>query len=463
MTGRPPSLRPWLLALALALAGLLMQAPPARRQNLGNTDQPRYLSIAHDLLAAGYFTDGREAATATTAAGPGLAVAPLYPALLAGLGALDPTLQAAERCVAQAADLPAVRACPPALGLLIPVQVALTVATLLLTWRLALAVTGCPSAGWAALLFSAFGTGQYAAYAFTAMTEAVVTPLLALLLLAAVRVVQNGRAAWAAAGGAALGLAALTRPEFELLALAALAGGLGLLPGPATRRVGWLLLLLGAVAEALTLPWRLRNASLFGTPAITAGYSGFILAQRVAYQAMNWREWCASWFHALPAFGPALARWLFGSAAVARLGWEERPDTFYMVGNTAMVEELRRLVPDPAAQVSYLLRRYVLPDPIWFALVSLALAWKGLWVRKFVGLPGVPLLARLCVRAWRERRWPTLAMAAPPVLMALFYGAVSVGTPRYNLDLVPCYAVATGAAAGPWAARLLRRLRGRFR
>ncbi len=111
----------------------------------------------------------------------------------------------------------------------------------------------------------------------------------------------------------------------------------------------------------------------------------------MAYEAMTPDEWVAQWLYALPGFGPAAAHMAF-PGSVGRLGWEDRPDTFYMVGNTLMIQDLAKNAPNPANQVGYLLRKYVLAEPLRFLAVTLVLAWKALWVRKYFSLVAVPFL-----------------------------------------------------------------------
>ncbi len=149
--------------------------------------------------------------------------------------------------------------------------------------------------------------------------------------------------------GVTLGLLTLTRPEYLYLAAAQGVLGLGLVV--VRRRLGLALMAATMVSAVVLAPWSLRNERLFGTPAPTYGYAGFILAQRMAYEAMTPREWVAQFIDALPGFGHALARDLMPDA-VGRLGWEDRPDTFYMVGNTPMVQQLAANAPNPADQVA---------------------------------------------------------------------------------------------------------------
>ena len=440
-----PRAREWLLAAVLALGCILFGLATLKPQNLAAYDQPLYLGIASDLQRTGTYTNGRWG----EAGQPGAYTAPLYPALVAAVAALDPALARAAACV-RTAPWAAIPSCPGSLGWLVPLQVLLVAGTLVLVWRSTLAIGGPRSAAWVALLAAGLGTTEYAVYARTAMTEALSLPLAALSGLLLVLLVRRSRVLTAACLGITLGLLTLARPEY--LYLAAAIGLAGLLITLWQRRLGLAMLGACVLAGATMAPWSLRNEALFGTASPTSGYAGFILAQRLAYDAMTPSEWAVQWLYALPGFGPAAAR-LVAPGSVARLGWQDRPDTFYMVGNTAMVQELAAHAPNPADQVGYLLHTYVWPHPVRFTLVTLVMAWKSLWVRKYFSLVTVPFFAVMVWQAVRRRDRLRLAFVLPGLFVLALHAATTVATPRYSLMLVPAYAAAFGLAAGPWLER----------
>ncbi len=420
----------------LALCCILIGFTGIKPQTLRAYDQPLYLGIASDLAQTGRYTNGRFG----DAGAPGAYTAPLYPAMVAGVALIDPALARNAACV-RAATADGIAACPASLGLLLPLQVALACVTLVLVWRSTLAIGGGLVAAWTALLAAGLGTTEYAVYARTAMTEALSLPLAALAGLLLVLLVQRPRWPAAIGLGVTLGLLTLTRPEY--LYLAAGLGVVGLAAAIRWRRFGLRLMAAVLIGALVIAPWSIRNERLFGTAAPTYGYAGFILVQRMAYEAMTKREWVASFLYALPGFGPAAARMAMPDA-VGRLGWEERPDTFYMVGNTTMQAELKAAAPDPADQVGYLIHRYVLGDPVRFIAVTIAMAWKALWVRKYFSLVAVPCFAFLVWQAVRRRDLRKLAFVLPPLFILGLHAATTVSTPRYSLMMIPAYAAAVG-------------------
>ena len=426
-----PAWRDWGVAAAVSLLCLLVTLAMLRPGTLRDYDQPLYLSIAYDLATTGEYTNGRRVMgmESEQAAPPerGAYTAPLYPAFLSVLMRLDPSFASAAACVRTVPDS-AIRACPVHIATMTVVQAVLALLTLLAVWRTTLAVGGTRLAGIVAVLAAGLLCSQYAVYARTAMTEALGLPLTAWMGYSLVRLVQERGWRPAIGAGVLLGLLTLTRPEALYVALAVLP--CVVLLAFRHRRLAIRLLLVPVLALAVVAPWCLRNQVLTGHFAPTYGYGGFILGQRVAYDAMTPSEWLASWTYPLPGFGPALTRALYSPRDYQRLGWEERPDTFYMAGNNAMLAELRREAPDPSQQAGYLLRRYIMPDLPRFAAVTVVMAWKSLWVRKYFSLVTVPFFLVFAVRSFVRWDPARVAFLAPLLFLLAFHAAASVATPR---------------------------------
>jgi hypothetical protein len=79
-----------------------------------------------------------------------------------------------------------------------------------------------------------------------------------------------------------------------------------------------------------------------------------------------------------------------------------------------------------------------------YLLVSLPLAWCGLWTGGLVAFVLVPLFACACVAAVRRSRPLFLFYAAPAVVMLGLHAAVANHYTRYNLILIGPFSV--GAA-----------------
>lgn len=110
------------------------------------------------------------------------------------------------------------------------------------------------------------------------MSEAVALPLYSLALLGGVRLARRPSVGIAAATGACIGLAALTRAEAALLLPLLVAPVvLGHRATPVSRRFG-VLAVAGLAAATVVAPWSLWNASRFEDPVLISTNDGVTIA-----------------------------------------------------------------------------------------------------------------------------------------------------------------------------------------
>ncbi len=504
MSSRLPfRLRGLLGALLLVLATLAAVQPGLRVQPLGVFDQPFYLGIAQDLRNTGRFTDGymfgEPLPDGTRPSG--MRFAPLYPSLLAAAARLDPVLAGSMACEVRSRGRdPTCPRTAPSMRLL---QFAMLAGVLVLVWQMGGAVSGSIRVAWLTLLAALPTAGMLDATADYLMTET--TCLLAstaatAAALRALREDASGRGAaalrWWAAAGLLLGLAVLIRPAFLYLAYAIVAAGLalaawrglatrrnrsttapaasGLRQATIPRRSGALRALLATLAltagtAAPVLPWIARNAAVLGRPSLTYGYDSHTLVQRISFDSMTWREYGLAYLCWLPD-GNGLGRLLDGPGACDRFGWDDRPDTFYSIGMGPLMQQTLAEAGGWDHHLRFLLTHYIAREPLWHAAVTIPLALRGAWVDHYWGLVLGPCCLWLTLaalrRLWRERHRVALSpsaqvaasflvLALPAWFMLAFNAAVAVNQVRYNLMLIPAYAL----SAGLLAERALRHLR----
>ncbi len=236
-----------------------------------------------------------------------------------------------------------------------------------------------------------------------------------------------------------LGLTALTRPGFLYLLpfcvlLACLHAGRRW-PG---RRDAAAMALGGA---AVLAPWILRNRLVLGRAALTYGYDSHTLVQRIAFNTMSWREYGLAYLCWLPD-GTSLGRRWVGAGACDRFGWDEQPNSFYTLGLRHMLDETLRAAGGYDHHLSYLVHTYVLPHLGWHMMVSIPLALRGAYAAHWWGFVLLPVCLWTTWVTLRERGSRYLALALPALFMLAFNASVAVNQVRYNLLLVPAYAVA---------------------
>jgi 4-amino-4-deoxy-L-arabinose transferase-like glycosyltransferase len=445
MAIRPP--RSCWLVVAMVLLVLLPIWRRAPIPPLGSYDQDFYLGIAYDLIHSGRFTDGFAYAVPQSSGErpPGMRFVPLYPAMLAAAAKMDPGFREAMECVV--ARYPAYLSCPDSAGLVRAVQFVMLASVYVMIWWLGRQF-GSARTAWIALAI-ALVTAPYLMrsvdYVMTETASLFLSTAATCAAVAAVAAVRRrARLRWMAAAGLLLGLLTLTRPAFLYLFFATLAAFalVTILARPPGRRLAASLLAMLAIGFVLPVgPWVLRNALLLDRPALSFGYASHTLVQRISYDAMTPREYALSYLCGLPD-GTGMGTLLVGPHACDRFGLDERPGTFYRIGIGPLLTQTLQAAGGYDNHLQYLLRAYILREPLKHALVTIPMALRGAWVDHYWGLALGVLCFVLTLSALRRRDVGFLALAAPAWFMLIFNAAVAVNQVRYNLMLVPPYAVA---------------------
>jgi 4-amino-4-deoxy-L-arabinose transferase-like glycosyltransferase len=325
-------------------------------------------------------------------------------------------------------------------------------------WLFARRLSGSDAIAWIAA-FCALLARNPVQYANQFLTEALLVPLLGLFVLFLTIAYQDKKPLWMIAAGAALGLAALTRPAYAYLFMA-LSGVLLVVAAVRMRRT----LALGCLCFILAngvfaAPWMMRTHALSGKFSLTTGYAGDILSQRVAYNRMSWAEWGVSFLFWFPDFGDEAARNLFHPEHYKKLGWDE--GSYYATVAPALYRQIARQVSSPDEIVPFILKTEIAGDPIKHAAVTLPLAFRAVFISKYWGVAGLICFIVLVIRQCRRREYTFLLLSLPIWFMVAFHALVSISIPRYNLALIPFYAYAMAWAFHTTACRVSSILRQR--
>ena len=427
--------------------------PRAAVTPLSGYDQRFYLGIAYDLRRHGTFTDGFSYAGGgpDTVRPSGMRFSPLYPAMLAATAAIDPGLRAGIACVEATAGRDA--GCPRRAPVIRGLQFAMLAAFYWMLWIAIASAARSRSVAWIGL-----GIGLLAAPLLLLSVNTLMTETLSLVLstaactLAALAVQRPGAASarWWAASGFMLGLAILSRPAFLYLFYASVLGTgiLFALRPPMRQRLAGPLAGFVAGTALPVLPWVVRNAVVLHRVALSFGYASHTLVQRIAFDAMTPREYGLSFVCWLPD-GSGLGRLIAGRHACDRFGWDEHPDSFYSIGNGALMQRTLAAAGGWPHHMGYLVRHYLMAEPLRHLLVSIPLALRGLYVNHWWGVLLAPVSVWAMLRAWRRRdtspmAWPVLLLSLPAWFLLAFNAVVAVNQPRYNLLLVLPFSLSGG-------------------
>jgi 4-amino-4-deoxy-L-arabinose transferase-like glycosyltransferase len=446
-----------LVLVAVVVLGSAILSKPAKR--LSDFDQLFYTTIAYDLDRYGVFSNSIFNNVDSTLQAPpaGMFFGPVYPVLVLAAMKVDPRFAAAVQCSVEAINEHRDEATCESYA-----------APILIIHAVLLALGVLAIAGAGELIFKsraifwlagALATASLAAeadiFSFV-MTESVTFSIYSVWMLGVVLAWTTARLRYFILAGALLGLLCLTRPSF--LVLMPIAAGLSLLhgyrladpPQPFTgRRVLGLMLAFAAVLGA----WCTRNAISVGKFGLTEEYGAAVLVERFAYNDMTAREFFLAFPYCVPGLGELAFDKIYGTDSMHRFVYHTR-DSFFHVGRgrrDALVEQHERLDP----LIGGIVRDEMRANWWRHLLVSIPLAWCGMWAGWIVSLPLLPLFGWACLRAWWRSQPLLLLYAAPAVTMLGLHAAVANHYTRYNLILIGPFAVGAAWIIATWLPKAL--------
>jgi len=449
-----PTERATLLLGLLSFAVLVAAVTTRPARPLSDFDQSFYLAIAYDLDRHGVFSNGvfDNIDSTREVPPPGMFFVPGYPLVVLAAMKLDARFAKAAECAVIAVNQQQdASGCEP-----YATPVRIIHAALLALGVVAIALAGSIIFA-SARVFWIAGTLATAALAAEAdifsfvMTESLTFSLYSVTMVFAALAWKRGNTMWWGLTGLLLGLLCLTRPSFVVLVpgvLLLIAAGSRLLAAK-TRPSAWKSAAVFVTVVGLTIgPWILRNHVSVGKWGLTEEYGSAVLIERFAYNDMNPMEFITAFPYCTPALGDLLFDQVYGRDSMHRFVYHTR-NSFFHVGRgrrDMLVSEHGRLDP---------LIRDVVRDEMrtnWWRhlLVSIPLAWCGMWAGWIVALALLPLFACASVRAIQKREPVLLLYAAPAIMMLGLHGAVANHYTRYNLILIGPAAIGAAWMISAW-------------
>jgi 4-amino-4-deoxy-L-arabinose transferase-like glycosyltransferase len=283
------------------------------------------------------------------------------------------------------------------------------------------------------------------------MTEATIFSIYGVFALVNVLAWRTGRSRYFVLGGLLLGLLCLTKPSFLLLfplALALSALYLYRLAKPRPPHTLRHLLAFSLAFACIVGAWMTRNLVSVGKFAFTQEYGAAVLIERFAYDDMTAREFFQAFPYCTPGIGELAFDLVNGKDSMHRFTYFTK-DSFFNTGRDrrkALVAQYGRLDP--------LISGIVLDEmrTNWWRhlLVSIPLAWCGMWAGWIASLPLIPLFAWGCIRAARTRQPLFLLYAVPPIVNLALDGLIGNHYTRYNLILIGPYAIGAAFIISSW-------------
>lgn len=323
-------------------------------------------------------------------------------------------------------------------------------------WHIARLVLENSAKAWLTLLL-ALGCREVLMYLPSVLTEPLFLCVVTLFLWAwaSAWLRRDNALLWLAAG-LLLGLTVHVKPVWNGLApllLLAIAWQ-GWRDRPARRQwwVGGLLLLAGII---ITLgPILVRNIQLGLWGLSDPFYFGQSMAHRMGYNSMTWLQWLIGWVVYFPDFGDNVVKAIAGQAAVTPFSWDA--GSFYAYGRDVLHRGLMAEVGrDQVGR--YLVMHEIFGNPVKNVAVTLLLLWRGILLGRFWSLVAIvaiiPVLRHL-MTARQRLAW--LLVFLPALGVAALNAQASVSIVRYNLALIPAFAIILAALLAWLGARAMQ-------
>ena len=468
-SGRASTLFGVLLVLLTPLATLAVLGEPRYPEG----EELAFLGSAYGLYAQAVLTSGSGVLSSLAdgrALVPAASPAPLYPAFLAGMMAVDHSFLQATECILRHRNGLLTSPCVPDYGAVLWVQAGFLSIALLVIFSAGWVLTRNVWTSFLASGLAAFSS-TYADLAGFFGPDVMAVPLLSLACLLLVLAARYGGAGRWLACGLVIGclplVLASSRFVLAVVLFLVFCSWLfgrpqiaGIPPGEWLKRSwrGALLATFSLLLGYLVVvgPWMGRNLALFGEAAVTKGMQVHTLEPRLAYNRMNGGEWAVAFIYWLPDFGDSLAERLFEPGLHRRLDIGA-PDGFYRRGREIVEYDVELAgVPPLRPRADYLLEQELVGNFWKHVFVTLPLTWRGLFVAKYWSLVTFVALAIVMAVAVR-RRWDSfLLFATPPCGLLLINAFVSVNLPQQNFGMIAPSALAM-AIAMTWICFAVRR------
>jgi len=203
--------------------------------------------------------------------------------------------------------------------------------------------------------------------------------------------------------------------------------------------------------------WALRNAVSVGKLGLSEEYGSAVLIERFAYNSMTPWEFALAFPYCTPGIGDVAFDRVYGRDSMHRFVFHTTHSFFHAgrVRRDTLVKEHGRLDP----LIGGIIGEEMGANWWRHLLVSVPLAWCGMWVGWLWALLTIPLFAYACAPpspAFRDKRGrgqPLLLLyAAPAVAMLGLHAAIANHYTRYNLILIGPLAAGAASVMSAWLA-----------
>jgi len=273
------------------------------------------------------------------------------------------------------------------------------------------------------------------------------------LTLCLILVFTRRHIVWWAGSGLVLAALILTKAIFFYFTLLFVAlGALVILvrwlrKKPQTSQLAIGITLLAILALTPAFAWMERNHSINGNFALSDSRAGIALNTREILNHMTPAQYFTSFLYWTRGFGDNLARDLLPKHI-----WDEfqidNPQGFYLkaqLGYPKKVKEVQEATGisriEAQKHVDRELIKAIVTNPVTHAVMTLPVIYRGLWIDQFAWF-SMPFLLWLLILAYKHRKFSLFVILSPSIFNVVFYAALSLNIPRYQITAGPGLALA---------------------
>ncbi len=365
---------------------------------------------------------------------PSNVVTPLYPAYLSLILKLDRNLAKDFLCLLK--NKKNTTLCSIDLTRLVWFQVLLAILTFWSIWLIAFELFKSRGIAWVSFFIALF-MGRIMHFANLVLTESLIMCLFSLFSLMLVKFIFEKKTRWLILAISFLSLLILTKPSYNYLypIIAAIFFSFLLIKPNYTKAKNFIIVIL--VYLTFIGPWMIRNYLHFDDMALSSGYGDRVLATRVSYNDMSWKEWAVGFIYWFPDSGDNIAKKIFSKKLYEKLSFDE--NSYYSKSRDVIPTHLNIRSTDE--RIRYLIKNEIIGDITKHNAVTLVLAWRGMFIAKYWGVLGFICFIILLVKLDKKQRNHLLLISLPAWYMVFFHAFFSLNIARYNLTLTPIYSI----------------------
>jgi len=117
---------------------------------------------------------------------------------------------------------------------------------------------------------------------------------------------------------------------------------------------------------------------------------------------------------------------------------------YFSEASKQVIKKINAETDTPEQALNYILKNEIIGNLFKHSMVTIPLAWRGIFIAKYWGVLGLFSFMILALHFRNPVNQKLLYLSIPAWFLVLLHAFVSVNIPRYNLILIPFYSISMG-------------------